>query len=241
MTEELAKKSHLSLDGELTVEGGDVVAIVARDNVDDEGEVVVPKNFNLDRFRNVRQVYFDHDQQQHPIGSAKWIKSYENGRSLISKYFFSKATELGRAVGDLVKEGIYRCHSVGCLKSSRRLGDPTELELKSRPEWAGAKIWRGTPIMVEFSVVGQAANPECVALAVSKSWSKPTIDLLTGIAANTKRATEKIIEGAHDLQNKTRKGLTGGDLRLVIAKSLSEVSGRFNADAAIDAALQRLR
>jgi hypothetical protein len=238
---ELAHKSHNLTSEELTVTGGDVVAVVASDTPDDEGEVVIPKNFDLERFRKVRQVYFDHELEKHPIGSAKWTKV--DGGKLLSKHFFSTSTDLARAVGDLVKEGIYKCYSVGCLKSTRKLGDPTADELKTRPEWANKKIWRGTPLMIEFSVVGQAANPDCVALAVSKKWSKSTVELLTGVTSNTKATaasiTKSLMDGGMEEACASDMAEAAENCQIAIStcwQFITQFSGRIDLAGAISAA-----
>lgn len=243
---EFVTKSHHLTAEELTVANGDVVAVVASDTPDDEGEVVIPRNINLERFRKVRQVYFDHELEQHPVGSAKWIKC--DGGKLVSKHFFSQSTELARAVGDLVKEGIYRCYSIGCMKKTRTLGEATGDELAARPEWTGKKIWRGNPLMIEYSVVGQAANPDCIALAVSKKWSKPTIDLLTGVSSNTRSTaaaiTRQLLTDAADNGrmngNDPINSLTRSQMLVRIARCIDQATKAIDRDAVVATVLKNL-
>jgi hypothetical protein len=121
------------------------------------------------------------------------------------------------------------------MKNSRTLGNPTTAELQQRPEWANKKIWRGNPLMIEYSVVGQAANPDCVALAVSKSWSRATVELLTGVNANNRAIVTAVAKSIGGRQ------VTEADVRHIIGTAIGSVAKRINPDAIVERALKNLR
>lgn len=225
-------KSYMPADVE--VKGDEIVAVVSKDTVDADGEVVIPKNIDLERFRRVRGIYFDHGMEYgHPIGKALWIKA--SCGELISKYLLTDATEMSRTVKALVKDGVYRMHSIGVYAKSRTVSRPTTEELRARPDWAKAikGIWRGNPLMLEFSVVKQPAHDECAVIAIGKSLgiSQPVIDIISGRATATRQAAQSIISHVK----------SGKDVKNAIAITLAEINARFDPDAAIKSALQKLR
>jgi len=156
-----------------------------------------------------------YDIEQLPIGRAKWIKA--NDHSLIAKYFVSQATPETRAIDFMLKEGVLHCHSISFI------GDkpvaPTKQDIQANPDWAGMKVYKGNPLMIEFSVVGQPANSDCDMIAVGKRFGQDVVDRLTGKTANTQKIAQEVIEAV--IAQPPVK--TEADMKIIIGKRLEQV------------------
>jgi len=172
-----------SYDSSLTLDEGSrtVLAVISSDSVDRDAEVVSPKGMHKKTYSANPIVLFNHDKSSLPIGKALWIKSDidDSGRGVIkAKYKITDKTEQGRAVFDLMKEGILTSHSLSFL--SNHSSKPTTKEINERPELQQAKMIHRDWELLEFSVVTVPANPDAVALAISKGYSDSIIKLLGG-------------------------------------------------------------
>lgn len=225
-------KTFAGDDVGLEVDKGDYVATVCTDNPDDEGEVLQPRLMDLSRFQKVMAVHLEHDIQALPIGRAKWIKASDH--SIISKYFISQATPETRAVDFMLKEGVLHQHSISFIGD--KAVAPTTQDLQQHPDWKGNKVYKGKPLMIEFSVVGQPANPDCDMIAVGKRFGQDVVDRLTGKTVNTAKAAKEVIEAVQ----KTPGLQTENDMRKAIGKRLEQVMANVDYDAIMRKALQTL-
>jgi hypothetical protein len=216
----------------LEVSNGNYVATVCTDNPDDDGEVVQPSLMDLSRFRKVLAVHLEHNLEALPIGKATWIKATDH--SLIAKYFVSQATPETRAVDFMLREGTLHMHSVSFI------GDkpvtPTKQDLQAHPDWAGNKVYKGNPLMIEFSVVGQPANDNCDMIAVGKKFGQQVVDRLIGKVAATQKVTSEVVQSVENTP-----GLkTELDIRSAIGKRLVSVTANVDYDAIIKSAMLSL-
>lgn len=209
---------------------GDYVATICTDTPDDDGEVVQPRLMDLSRFQKVMAVHLDHDIQSLPIGRAKWIKASDH--AIVSKYFISQATPETRAIDFMLKEGVLHMHSISFIGD--KAVTPSASDIAANPSWKGNKVYKGNPLMVEFSVVGQPANPDCDMLAIGKRFglAKATIDMFTGKAANTVKAAAEVIAAINEKAGNelaiataaiTAPARTEADLWKLIGKRLEQV------------------
>ena len=157
-----------------------VIATISTDGVDRQGEVVLPKGLMKKNYSGNPVVMSNHDYQTLPIGVCEWIKpDSRDARSLIAKYKITDKTEMGRDVWALMSDDppVLRAHSIGF--QVYEASPPTPEELEQRPEWKAAKSVIRKWEMLEFSVVGIPANPDCLALCHSKGLvSQATLDFI---------------------------------------------------------------
>lgn len=158
------------------------VSMVTTDDVDRDGEVMLPEGINLDDFRKSPTVFYCHEYTQ-PVGKCLWIKPETNpgniGLSAMTRYAKKPADWQGPwlpdAVHSMMQEGIGTGKSIGFIPTSKRA--PTADELKTRPDWKNANngiIDRC--VLLEYSVAPLPANQNALSLAVSKALKTGTID-----------------------------------------------------------------
>jgi HK97 family phage prohead protease len=166
------------LDSALQLESGSrtVVAIISTDAVDRDGEVVLPKGMRKKAFQGNPVVFTNHDYFSLPIGKALWVKA--EPQRVLAKYQVSDKTPEAQEVWDLLRDGILQAHSIGFV--SHHASPPTPQEIQARPDWATARLVHRDWELLEFSVVGVPANPEALALAVSKGYSRDVLRKLFG-------------------------------------------------------------
>ena len=97
---------------------------------------------------------------------------------VLAKYQVSDKTQEAREVWDLLRDGILQAHSIGF--TSHAASPPAAEELRTRPDWAGARLLHRDWELLEFSVVGVPANPEALTLAVAKGYSTDLLRKLFG-------------------------------------------------------------
>jgi phage head maturation protease len=219
----------------LELDKGDYVATVATDTPDDDKEIVQPKNFDLRRFQKVMAVHLDHDIESLPIGRCKWIKANEH--SLIAKYFISQATPETRAIDYMLQEGVLHQHSVSFIGD--KAVAPTQKDVQLHPNWAGNKVYKGQPLFIEFSVVGQPANSDCSMIAIGKQFglSQTSIDRITGKTARTDKVAAEVTAAVEENVPviKSEKDIKGE-----VCKRLEQVIADVNYDAILAKAMQSL-
>lgn len=177
-TEQKINKSY-DANSNLEVNEGkrEVVAIISTDNIDRDGEVVSPKGMKKKAYAGNPIVLVNHDAQSLPVAKALWVKSEDN--RIIAKYVVSDKTQLARDVFGLLQDGTLSAHSIGFISNPDKRSAPSATELKKYPYWSGAKAVHRDWELFEFSIVGIPANPEALALAVSKGHcSAETLKLL---------------------------------------------------------------
>lgn len=224
-------------DADVEINDGkrEVLAIISTDSVDRDNEVVIPKGLKRKNYAGNPVVMVNHDYRSLPIGKALWVKP--DGNRVLSKYFVSDKTQLGRDVFGLIQDGVLRAHSVGF--QSLKQSSPTSAEIKGRPELATVKTIHREWEMFEFSVVGIPANPDALTLAVSKGYSQETIDLITGKAAAIEQATTEVVRAVAD--NFQEKAPSKKEMIGALEKQLSERLSSFDFDKAISKAFDRLK
>ncbi len=165
-------------DSALQLEEGSrtVVAIISTDAVDRDGEVMLPRGMRKRAFQGNPVVFTNHDYCALPIGKALWVKA--EPRRVLAKYQVSDKTAEAQEVWGLLKEGILQAHSIGFM--SHQASAPTREEMAARPDWAAAHLVHRDWELLEFSVVGVPANPEALALAVSKGYNAGLLQKIFG-------------------------------------------------------------
>lgn len=159
-------------DVDVTVEEGkrEVVSIISTDDIDRDGEVVIPKGLVKKNYAGNPVILLNHNWDSLPIGKSLGIKA--QGNKLFARSYITDKTEIGRDAFELVKEGILTAISIGF--SPLEQGPPTEKEILKRPELAQARNIIRKWELLEYSFVTIPANPQALSLSVSKSLS-PTI------------------------------------------------------------------
>lgn len=168
-------------DSDLQLDEGSrtVLAIISTDSVDRDGEVVNPKGMHKKNFSTNPIVLFNHNREELPIGKALWVKADtdEKGRGVIkAKYKITDKTPTGQMVFDLLKDGILTSHSITLL--SNHSTKPTTKEINERPDLKDARLIHRDWELLEFSIVTLPANPDAVALAISKGYSGDVLKFL---------------------------------------------------------------
>lgn len=128
---------------------GDEITAIASTAVEDrQGEVVEVEGWDLKDFKANPVILWGHDHSQLPIGKATkvWIEGTGKAAKLMVKIAFQEVTELGRAVKQLVNDGILKTLSVGF--------QPVDGE--------GNRFTKQT--LLEISVVNVPANPQAMML-----------------------------------------------------------------------------
>lgn len=235
MTLEIKHKQYTNTD--LKVEDGsrEIVAVISTASVDRHGEVVLPKGMSKKNFQGNPVVLVNHNHNSLPIGIARWVKA--DNDTVISKYFISDKTQEARDVFGLLQDGILQAHSIGfqALEES----PPTNQEIKKYPDWAMARNVIRKWELLEFSIVGIPANPEALALAVSKSLSPEVKGMFQDQLEQ--KETSKIIKGiSTDLQNVNIKTLGRNEMLALIASKINDIGPNVDYDRVIYKALKAL-
>ncbi len=147
-----------------------VVAKISTSAVDLDGEVLLPKGIVLDQYINNPVVYYGHDHSEPPVGKNLWIKAA--GKNVVAKTQFAN-TVFGNDLHGLYQERIMRGFSVAFPMRDAEWHEPTEKEIVRNPAWAKAKRIYTKWTLMEYSAVGLPANPEALAMAVSKGICRP--------------------------------------------------------------------
>lgn len=138
-----------------------ITAVISTSSVDRQGEVVVAKGVDLEKFMKNPVVLWAHNYSSTPIGKTIFID--KKRKALIAKFKVAD-TEKAEEIYQLYKDGFLSAFSIGfSIKKSHK---PTPEEIKKRPEWADA--WRIIDEweLLEFSAVPVPANPEALTVAV---------------------------------------------------------------------------
>lgn len=96
-------------------DNGEITAIASTAVEDRQGEIVEVEGWDLKDFKANPVILWGHDHSQLPIGKATktWIEGSGKNAKLMTKIAFQEVTELGRAVKQLVNDGILKTLSVG--------------------------------------------------------------------------------------------------------------------------------
>jgi len=138
-----------------------LTALISTNAVDRMDEVLDPKGVDLKNFKNNPVVLWAHDYAQQPIGKALWTK--RSGDGIISKIKFAN-TQFAQEVFELYKGGFLSAFSVGFIPKEH---EDEDVKGQGFPRRKFTK-WE----LLEFSAVPVPANPEALALAMSKGMVK---------------------------------------------------------------------
>jgi phage head maturation protease len=234
---DLIKKVY---SAELQVEDSkrEVLAVISTDAVDRDKEVVLPKGLKRKNYAGNPVVFLNHDWQSNPlslpIGKSLWVKA--DGNKILAKTYISDKTQLARDVFGLLQDGVLNAFSVGFLPLVSSA--PTAKEIKARPDWSSAKSVIREWDMIEYSVVGMPCNPEALALAVSKGYSKQTIDMISGKAAATAQAAAEVV--AEIKTNEEASKLSKKELIRLLSKRIEGGFVNVDVDAVVSKALKAI-
>lgn len=163
---------------------GEITAIASTAVEDRQGEIVEVEGWDLKDFKSNPVILWGHDHNQLPIGKATktWVEGSGKSAKLMTKIAFQEVTELGRAVKQLVADGILKTLSVGFQPIDGEGNRFTKQKL------------------LEISVVNVPANPQALMLGYkslkSAGFSDDTITKAGIPAAMVEKVTkmEKKIE-----------------------------------------------
>lgn len=136
-----------------------MTATISSNAKDRQGEVLEPKGVDLKNYLKNPVVLWAHDYSLPPIGKALWVR--RDGDTVISKVQFAK-TPFAQEIFQLFKEGFLKAFSVGFMPKQWEDGDGQKTPYRTYTKWE----------MLEYSAVPVPANPEAIALAMSKGILK---------------------------------------------------------------------
>ena len=150
----------------------EIVACISTDAVDRQNEVVLPQGLRKKNYAGMT-VFYDHNTAL-PVGAAQWVKQ-QDGR-ILAKFRCTDKTAFARDIFALAQDGILTSYSIGFMPLEASA--PTAAEIAHHPDWhAARRIYRKWELL-EFSIVGIAANPDATMLAISKKISPESLALL---------------------------------------------------------------
>lgn len=159
---------------DLVAESGsrEVVARITTTAVDREGDVVLPSGADLIAYRENPVVLYVHENRKLPVGTARKFRKETDGITV--KYTLAERPAslpamqewLPDTLHELLQAGVIRGHSIGFMIKDGGARAPNDKEVRR----FGASVRRIITDweLVEFSIVPVPANPEALALAVSK-------------------------------------------------------------------------
>lgn len=139
-----------------------LTAAISSNTIDRMGEVLDPKGVDLKNYQKNPVVLWAHDYSQPPIGKAMWVR--RDGETIISKVKFAD-TVFAREIFGLYKDGYMKSFSVGFIPKDGVAGDGTKGPRYTFTKWE----------LLEYSAVPVPANPDAIALMVSKGIIKDVV------------------------------------------------------------------
>ena len=125
--------------------------------VDRDGEVIDPKGWDIKNFQKNPVILWAHNYHELPIGKAIKITKTADMLKVAIEFASKEANSKAEQVKKLVEEGILNTVSVGFIP-------------KARDEKDSTKIIEAE--LLEVSLVPVPSNPEALALAMAKGYSK---------------------------------------------------------------------
>ena len=147
---------------------------ISNERVYRDGDIIVQEGIDLKNFRSNPVVLWGHDGFSPPVGASlkEELEKDNKGSRWVATVLFHKATDLAKAVCELVMMGYVRAVSVGFRpKMPGGVVFPDETmrqELGMRP---GGVIFRLSELF-EFSVCSIPANPFALSRETAKSMSR---------------------------------------------------------------------
>lgn len=223
MTMRPLRKSFESDIVDVTPGQREVVACISTAALDRDGEVVLPTGLEKKNYGGLT-VFYDHDTCL-PLGTTQWVK--ESRGRILAKYRLSDKTQFARDMFALAQDGVLKSYSIGFLP--RQYSAPTTAELQQRPELQAARrIYRRWELL-EFSLVGIAANPEATMLAISK---KVSVETLAALQKNLHPAAVIASPGkmrpmaTAEIASAIAAGIINCDLDALVNRTFDRIAGR---------------
>jgi HK97 family phage prohead protease len=130
--------------------------IIASACADIVGDVVLPAGCDLSYFpTKVKAVYWNHDYNDIPIGTCRWIKLNRKGQ--LEALTYITKTPFGDDLLTAIEEGAVEGLSIGFTINSQR--GPTGAE---QGMWKGVKNVVESCKLLEYSITPMPCNPEAV-------------------------------------------------------------------------------
>ena len=148
----------------------EIVATISTDTIDRDREVLKASGMRKKNYAGL-PILWGHDGSKFPVGTMLWAKPSSDKRSIVAKYKLHDRTEEARVAFDLMQLGVLKFHSVGFDFERSTYGPPTSKELPHYPHWQGARAVVRDWELLETSIVNIPANPEALAVAVSKGYT----------------------------------------------------------------------
>lgn len=148
-----------------------MVIVVSNGAIDRDNEVVLPKGANLKEYAKNPVVLWAHDYASKPIARALWTRYDKDRDAIVSKWQFADTAE-AMDVFRLYQGGFLNAASIGVGQPAESR-QPTPAEKKANPAMESVyRVWAKWTLL-EVSAVPIPANPEALALAVSKGLKLP--------------------------------------------------------------------
>lgn len=242
--EQMIRKAFDGRTVELQAGRREIVACISTGALDRQNEVVLPQGLVRKNYAGMT-VFYDHNTAL-PVGAAQWVKQ-QDGR-IVSKFRCTDKTAFARDIFALAQDGILNSYSIGFMPLEASA--PTAAEIARHPEWEAARCIYRKWELLEFSIVGIAANPQATMLAISKKLSPESLRLL-GLrgAAEGPPTGLQAAPAAADADSAASTAPTAGEIaactggrRLLPAEIIKLAAAHWlNADARglVDAAIYR--
>lgn len=188
------KKSLLTITKAKDLGEGVIEAIVASDSQDRHGEILDLKGLDTSKYMQNPVVLWAHDYSQPPIGRTLSLRKSE-GKLIAKIQFAINEDSFAHKIYKLYKGGFMKAFSIGFIPKEMDENTYTKAE------------------MIEHSSVPVPANPEALALAVSKGLIKE-IDL--ELFAERQKGSEMNLK---EILAKRPEDLTGEERAFLIEKS----------------------
>jgi len=163
MTATLKRKQFAASAIKLTEGSRQIHATINTSAVDRDREVVLPAGANLAEFERNPVILLGHRADQLPIGRATKLKRHPDA---ITATIQIATGPRGDEVLSLFQGEFLKAFSIGF--DPHESSPPTRDEIRKRPDWAAARLVHRKWTLLEVSVVSVPANPEALAMAVSK-------------------------------------------------------------------------
>lgn len=173
---------------------GTLTAYVSTGGKDRMDEVLEPSGADLKTYRKNPVVLWAHDYSTPPIGKDLWTKKDDKG--ILSKVKFAD-TDFAQEIFGLYKEGFMNAFSVGFIPKKWVDGKGDKQASRTYTEWE----------MIEYSAVPVPANPEALALAMSKGI----------ISEDTKKSLETNV--TDEVTDEVTKNVTDEEEDVVVTKT----------------------
>lgn len=170
------------------------VSWITTDDIDREGEVILPDGLDLVQYQSNPVVLWNHEGSA-PIGKAQWIKRAGNGIKAKTVYATRPETHVGEWLPDtifaLVQQEVLKGRSIGFIPVE--MVAPSLEHTKARPEWAKANCLITKSVLFEYSVVSVPCNGAALQEAVSKGVK---LELMRRLGLTTAKPAKRALTRA---------------------------------------------